>query len=110
MDERRTQGGADRRPAPEPERGTGRAGGRRRYLRGHRTRTGGRISAPQAHGVGGVSAPRLPVGGGSIPGTLLTGAGEAMCGIVGLLVKNASLRERLGELMVPMLIGMTERG
>ena len=33
-----------------------------------------------------------------------------MCGIVGLLVKNASLRERLGELMVPMLIGMTERG
>lgn len=33
-----------------------------------------------------------------------------MCGIVGLLVKNPALRERLGELMVPMLIGMTERG
>jgi amidophosphoribosyltransferase len=33
-----------------------------------------------------------------------------MCGIVGLLVKNESLRPRLGELMVPMLIGMTERG
>lgn len=33
-----------------------------------------------------------------------------MCGIVGLLVKNPSLRDRLGELMVPMLIGMTERG
>lgn len=33
-----------------------------------------------------------------------------MCGIVGLLVKNPALRPRLGELMVPMLIGMTERG
>lgn len=33
-----------------------------------------------------------------------------MCGIVGLLVKNQTLRPRLGELMVPMLIGMTERG
>ena len=33
-----------------------------------------------------------------------------MCGIVGLLVKKPALREQLGELMVPMLIGMTERG
>ena len=33
-----------------------------------------------------------------------------MCGIVGLLLKNSSLRGQLGELMVPMLIGMTERG
>ncbi len=33
-----------------------------------------------------------------------------MCGIVGLLVKKAPLRERLGALMVPMLTGMTERG
>jgi glutamate synthase domain-containing protein 1 len=33
-----------------------------------------------------------------------------MCGIVGLLLKNPQLRERLGELMVPMLVGMTERG
>jgi amidophosphoribosyltransferase len=33
-----------------------------------------------------------------------------MCGIVGLLVKKPVLRQRLGELMVPMLIGMTERG
>lgn len=33
-----------------------------------------------------------------------------MCGIVGLLAKNAALRPKLGELMVPMLIGMTERG
>lgn len=33
-----------------------------------------------------------------------------MCGIVGLLVKNPSLRARLGELMMPMLVGMTERG
>jgi amidophosphoribosyltransferase len=33
-----------------------------------------------------------------------------MCGIVGLLLKNRALRPRLGELMVPMLIGMTERG
>src|ERR1700677_3993514 len=34
----------------------------------------------------------------------------SMCGIVGLLVKNPALRDRLGALMVPMLIGMTERG
>lgn len=33
-----------------------------------------------------------------------------MCGIVGLLVKTPALREKLGSLMVPMLIGMTERG
>jgi methylamine---glutamate N-methyltransferase subunit A len=33
-----------------------------------------------------------------------------MCGIVGLLLKNPALRPRLGELMVPMMIGMTERG
>ena len=33
-----------------------------------------------------------------------------MCGIVGLLVKTPALREQLGALMVPMLIGMTERG
>jgi len=33
-----------------------------------------------------------------------------MCGIVGLLLKKPQLHERLGELMVPMLIGMTERG
>ncbi|MDD2545433.1 MAG: amidophosphoribosyltransferase [Burkholderiaceae bacterium] len=33
-----------------------------------------------------------------------------MCGIVGLLIKKPSLRDQLGALMVPMLIGMTERG
>jgi amidophosphoribosyltransferase len=33
-----------------------------------------------------------------------------MCGIVGLLVKKPALREQLGALMMPMLIGMTERG
>ena len=33
-----------------------------------------------------------------------------MCGIVGLLLKKPALHDRLGELMVPMLIGMTERG
>lgn len=33
-----------------------------------------------------------------------------MCGIVGLLLKDPSLRGRLGELMAPMLIGMTSRG
>ena len=33
-----------------------------------------------------------------------------MCGIVGLLVKNPALQSQLGELMVPMMIGMTERG
>lgn len=33
-----------------------------------------------------------------------------MCGIVGLLVKNQKMRANIGELMMPMLIGMTERG
>jgi glutamate synthase domain-containing protein 1 len=33
-----------------------------------------------------------------------------MCGIVGLLVKEAELRDQLGAMMVPMLVGMTERG
>ena len=33
-----------------------------------------------------------------------------MCGIVGLLVKNPALRDRLGELMLPILLGMSERG
>jgi amidophosphoribosyltransferase len=33
-----------------------------------------------------------------------------MCGIVGLLVKKPAWRDRLGELMVPMLIGMSSRG
>jgi amidophosphoribosyltransferase len=33
-----------------------------------------------------------------------------MCGIVGLLVKNPRQRARLGEWMVPMLVGMSERG
>ncbi len=32
-----------------------------------------------------------------------------MCGIVGLLVKTPALRERLGALMVPMLIGTSSR-
>jgi amidophosphoribosyltransferase len=33
-----------------------------------------------------------------------------MCGIVGLLLKQPSWRDKLGELMTPMLIGMTSRG
>ena len=33
-----------------------------------------------------------------------------MCGIVGLLIKKPALRGRLGEWMLPMLVGMTERG
>lgn len=33
-----------------------------------------------------------------------------MCGIVGLLIKDPKQRGRLGEWMVPMLVGMTERG
>lgn len=33
-----------------------------------------------------------------------------MCGIVGLLIKKAEWRDSLGELMVPMLIGMSDRG
>ncbi len=33
-----------------------------------------------------------------------------MCGIVGLLLKKPNLRDQLGAFMVPMLVGMTERG
>jgi amidophosphoribosyltransferase len=33
-----------------------------------------------------------------------------VCGIIGLLLKEESLQQKLGEFMVPMLIGMTERG
>lgn len=33
-----------------------------------------------------------------------------MCGIVGLLIKDPSLRERLGEFVTPMLVSMGERG
>lgn len=33
-----------------------------------------------------------------------------MCGIVGLLLKGPALREQLGALMTPMLVGMTSRG
>ena len=33
-----------------------------------------------------------------------------MCGIVGLLLKKPALRPALGELMLPMFVGMTERG
>ena len=33
-----------------------------------------------------------------------------MCGIVGLLLKKPGLRDQLGELMTPMLGGMTSRG
>ena len=33
-----------------------------------------------------------------------------MCGIVGLLLKKPEMRDQLGALMLPMLIGMTERG
>lgn len=33
-----------------------------------------------------------------------------MCGIIGLLIKKPELRESLGELMVPMLVAMSDRG
>ncbi len=33
-----------------------------------------------------------------------------MCGIVGLLIKTPELRSELGRMMLPMLLGMTERG
>ncbi|HUY90416.1 MAG TPA: hypothetical protein VMV10_16890 [Pirellulales bacterium] len=36
--------------------------------------------------------------------------GSNMCGIVGLLIKDPSQRERLGELVTPMLVAMGERG
>lgn len=33
-----------------------------------------------------------------------------MCGIIGLLIKKPEWRDRLGEFLVPMLIGMSDRG
>jgi len=33
-----------------------------------------------------------------------------MCGIIGLLIKKPGMRSQLGELLVPMLVGMGERG
>jgi amidophosphoribosyltransferase len=33
-----------------------------------------------------------------------------MCGIVGLMLKKPQLDAQLGALLVPMLVGMTERG
>jgi len=35
---------------------------------------------------------------------------NSMCGIVGLLIKKPELRDSLGELMVPILLGMAQRG
>lgn len=40
----------------------------------------------------------------------LCGHEQAMCGIIGLLIKNSEQRVHLGEWMTPMLVGMTERG
>src|SRR5262249_60660969 len=70
-------------------------------------RTG--LQQPQEKGVGGVAAARERLGRPPLPRDVLTER-AGMCGIVGLLVKKESLRPRLGELMVPMLVGMTERG
>src|SRR3974390_2268524 len=40
----------------------------------------------------------------------MRGAGETMCGIVGLHLKNPDLQPRLGELLTVMLEAMTTRG
>src|SRR5215469_4907104 len=40
----------------------------------------------------------------------MRGAGETMCGIVGLHLKNPDLQPRLGELLSVMLEAMTTRG
>src|SRR5271170_6429922 len=59
-----------------------------------------------------VFAPRVRLGNTALSRILLVGSSRStgMCGIVGLLVKNPALRTQLGALMVPMLVGMTERG
>src|ERR1700719_588071 len=59
-----------------------------------------------------VFAPCVRVGIPPLPGVLLGTfvRSSCMCGIVGHLVKNPALRDQLGALMVPMLVGMTERG
>src|SRR5215510_15126538 len=36
--------------------------------------------------------------------------GKAMCGIVGLLIKNPAMRSQLGALMTPILVEMAARG
>ena len=75
---------------------------------GHRQRPGRGIHPAEAHGVDRVLPPRERVGEPALSRDVLGGIG--MCGIVGLLLKAPSLRPRLGEFMVPMLVGMTERG
>src|SRR5674476_241503 len=80
-----------------------------------------RVPPPETYGMGGVHAPCVGLGIEKLSGIFLIGlfpvrraqtcnGRKLMCGIVGLLAKKPALRERLGELMVPMLIGMTERG
>ncbi|MDV2995567.1 MAG: Amidophosphoribosyltransferase [Chroococcidiopsis sp. SAG 2025] len=51
------------------------------------------------------------MGSGTLFGVFLVNKlGAIVCGIVGLLIKKPEWRESLGELMVPMLIGMSDRG
>ena len=63
-----------------------------------------RVHRAEADGMDRVRAPCLGLGNQPLRGVLL------MCGIVGLLLKNPAWDERLGELLVPMLVGMTDRG
>ena len=94
----------DRPAAAEPARGHRRAGKRRSGEGGLGRGARRRVHHAQAHGMDRIRAPCLRLGNAALPGVLL------MCGIVGLLLKKPELRERLGELMAPMLVGMTSRG
>jgi hypothetical protein len=111
VERRRSCAGSRHRPAAaEPARRADALEGRRVMCR---PGPGGRrVPEAQAHGMGRVHAPRLRLGNQQLPRVLLTSdrtennhvwnrraAGE-----------EPALQGQLGELMVPMLIGMTERG
>src|ERR1700749_1941936 len=106
-------GAADSRERQRPvaavfARGDGRSRGGRGGQGGYRQRPGRGIHPVEAHGVDRVLPSRAGVGKPALSRDVL--GDSVMCGIVGLLLKAPSLRPRLGEFMVPMLVGMTERG
>src|SRR5262249_22335563 len=90
--------------AAEPARSRDRTGAGRGDAGCARPRTRRRVHRAQEDGMDRVRAPCLGLGNRTLRGVLL------MCGIVGLLLKKPAWDARLGELLVPMLVGMTERG
>ncbi len=96
---------AGHRPAAaEPARSHHRAGAGRGGAGRAGRGAGRRVHRAEEDGMDRVRAPCVGLGNQPLRGVLL------MCGIVGLLLKKPSWDARLGELLVPMLVGMTERG